>query len=125
MKLTEPSGCVTPPTFPMPPIYGEGIIPPRYPIPARVKSFEIPADFFQPSPLDAVIAEAMEKLRREDERMRRILPPLPAGYSWRGEIQSEQHLDFTRDRGDLTMRLVYRIHGRNGEPLAEGGIIRA
>lgn len=26
MKLTEPSGCVTPPTFPMPPIYGAGIV---------------------------------------------------------------------------------------------------
>ena len=91
----------------------------------RACSFEIPADFFQPSPLDAVIAEAMEKLRREDERMRRILPSLPAGYSWRGEIQSAQHLDFAHDRGDVTMRLVYRVFDRNGEPLAEGGIIRA
>lgn len=109
MKLTEPSGCVTPPTFPMPPIYGAGIIPPASPVPARVKSFEIPADFFQPSPLDAVIAEAMEKLRLEDERMRRILPDLPLGYSWRGEIQSEHELDFAHDRGDVTVRLAYRL----------------
>lgn len=82
---------------------------PPPPIPARVKSFEIPADFFQPSPLDAVIAEAMEKLRLEDERMRRILPDLPLGYSWRGEIQSEHELDFAHDRGDVTVRLAYRL----------------
>lgn len=125
MNLEPPRGCITPPTFPMPPIYGEGIIPPAFPIPARVKSFEIPADFFQPSPLDAVLAVAMEKLRLEDERMRRILPALPLGYSWRGEIQSAQHLDFAHDRGDVTMRLVYRVCGADGEPLASGGIIRA
>lgn len=65
-----------------------------------------------PGPLDAAIAEAMDKLRLEDERMRRILPALPAGYSWRGEIESRQHLDFERD---VTMRLVYRIYDRNGE----------
>lgn len=114
MKLPEPRGCTTPPTFPMPPIYGEGIIPPRFPVPARVKSFEISPDLFAPSPLDTAIAEAMEKLRLEDERMRRILPALPMGYSWRGEIESRQHLDFAHDRGDVTMRLVYRIHDRDG-----------
>ena len=109
MNLTpEPRGCTTPAAFPMPPIYGAGIIPPAYPIPARVKSFEISPDLFAPGPLDAAIAEAMEKLRLEDERMRRILPALPAGYSWRGEI------DFEHDRDDVTMRLVYRIHDRDG-----------
>jgi hypothetical protein len=113
--LPEPRGCTTPATFPMPPIYGAGIIPPAHPIPARAKSFEISPDLFAPGPPDAAIAEAMEKLRLEDERMRRILPALPAGYSWRGEIESRQHLDFTHDRGDVTMRLVYRIHDRNGE----------
>ena len=51
----------------------------------------------------------MEKLRLEDERMRRILPDLPLGYSWRGEIQSEHELDFAHDRGDVTVRLVYRL----------------
>lgn len=111
----EPRACTTAPTFPMPPIYGVGIIPPAHPIPARVKSFEISPDLFTPGPLDAAIADAMEKLRLEDERMRRILPALPAGYSWRGEIESAQHIDFAHDRGDVTMRLVYRIHDRNGE----------
>lgn len=125
MNLFEPRACITAPTFPMPPIYGEGIIPPSFPVPARVKSFEIPVDYFQPTPLDAAIAEAMEKLRLEGGRMRRILPALPLGYSWRGEIQSAQHLDFAHDRGDVTMRLVYRVCGADGEPLADGGIIRA
>jgi hypothetical protein len=41
--------------------------------------------------------------------MRRILPSLPAGYSWRGEIQSEHELDFAHDRGDVTVRLAYRL----------------
>ncbi|UYL87124.1 hypothetical protein QEH40_gp03 [Microbacterium phage OscarSo] len=101
------------------PIYGEGIIPPRHPIPSRVTGFplEVTHEAFERSELESIVSIVNEKLRLEDERMRRILPALPAGYSWRGEIQAHDHVDFASLSGSTTIRIVYRLYGPDGERL--------
>lgn len=98
------------------PIYGEGIIPPRHPVPARLVGLplEVTDDAFAHAEISSLVAAVNEKLRLEDERMRRILPALPAGYSWHGEIQTHEHVDFQSLEGSTTIRIVYRLHGPEG-----------
>lgn len=103
----------------LPSIFGEGIIPPRFPVPAKVAGF--PLEIFDDAIAHAEIAPLVklvdEKLRLEDERVRRLLPALPAGYSWRGEIETREHVDFASLEDSVTMRIVYRLHGPDGERL--------
>lgn len=103
----------------LPPIYGEGIIPPRVTVPPKVTSFplEIFDEALAHADTRALMAQVDEKLRLEDERIRRLLPALPAGYSWRGEIEYRDHVDFYSLEGSVTMRIVYRLHGPDGERL--------
>lgn len=101
------------------PIYGAGIIPPRVPVPTRLvgETFRVEDEAMRNGVLDSLIAVVNEKLRLEDERMRRILPDLPAGYSWRGEIQTHDEVDFTHNSGSTSIRIVYRLYGPDGERL--------
>lgn len=100
-------------------INGEGIIPPAHPVPARLVGF--PLEVTDEALAHGVVSDLVRvvelKLRLEDERMRRLLPSLPAGYSWRGEIQSHEHVDFASLEGSTTIRIVYRLHGPDGERL--------
>jgi hypothetical protein len=106
-------------TWKLPTIYGEGIIPPRFPVAPIVKGFplKVEDEAIVHGERHALMRALNEKLRLEDERLRRILPALPAGYSWRGEIQSRHDVDFTSLNGETTMRIVYRLHGPDGEHL--------
>lgn len=101
------------------PIHGEGIIPPRHPVPARLVGMplEVTDEALAHGVVHDLVRLVNEKLRLEDERMRRILPSLPAGYSWRGEIQSHEHVDFASLEGSTTIRIVYRLHGPDGQRL--------
>lgn len=79
-------------------------------IPARITTPKIRLDTIdeqgKPSPVDELIA----KVNAETERMRRLLPPAPSGMRWTGELQvQESVLDFTRNRGTIEARLVYRL----------------
>lgn len=119
MKLEPPRPCGWIPDIGSglcAPIYGEGIIPPRFPVPDRVVGLPLTVteDALSKSVVADLVAVVNEKLRLEDERMRRILPALPAGYSWRGEIQSHEHVDFASLEGSTMMRIVYRLHGPEG-----------
>lgn len=55
-----------------------------------------------------LVSEVDAKLRAEDARLRRLLPPAPAGFKWRGEIAHDvEHVaDFTMTD---TIRLRYRL----------------
>lgn len=101
------------------PIYGEGIIPPRHPVPSRMTGFplEVTDEAARDTVLDNLVRVVNEKLRLEDQRMRRLLPALPAGYSWRGEIQTTHDVDFASLEGSTKIRIVYRLHGPDGERL--------
>lgn len=111
MKLPEPSAVVLPPNL-FPPIARDDLpvlpIPPAS-FPKRLGSHEL--DFFDvyESPVQPMMDELMRRVTAEDARMRRLLPAPPAGYYWRGEAQSSHKLDFAHDRGDVTVRLVYRL----------------
>lgn len=104
---------------PLPSIFGEGIIPPAHPVPAKVTGFplEIFDDALAHAEVSALVKLVDEKLRLEDERVRRLLPALPAGYSWHGEIEARERVDFQSLEGSVTMRIVYRLHGPDGERL--------
>jgi len=101
------------------PIFGSGIIPPRVPLPGFMKGGPIVVtdELAETSIIEHLISTVNEKLRLEDERMRRLLPELPAGYSWHGEIVSSHHEDFASMTGETTMKIVYRLHGPDGEPV--------
>lgn len=58
----------------------------------------------------SMIAEALSKVQAEDARLRRMLPPAPRGMYWHAELQSRERLDFASYRGDVVMRLVYRLY---------------
>lgn len=126
--LIPPLGVIVPPScglgigalIPTEPIRPEPI-PALSVVPGRMKSHEIEVDqLAHDGPIPDLIAEVNAKLRAEDERMRRMLPEAPPGMSWRGEIQAAQHLDFRAMRGDVTMRIVYRlIDDRTGEDVFE------
>jgi hypothetical protein len=112
MKLDPPDPSAF--TIALPTIYGEGIIPPRLPVPPVVKGlpFKFTDEAILAGETDAFVAAVNEKLRLEDERIRRILPSLPAGYSWRGEIEHRHDIDFQSLNGEASIRIVYRLHGR-------------
>lgn len=98
------------------PIDGAGIIPPRFPVPLRLKSepIKVTDEAIADASVGHLVRIVNEKLRLEDERVRRILPELPAGYSWRGEIQARDEIDFERNFGETSIRIVYRLHGPEG-----------
>ncbi len=127
--LIPPLGAIVPPSnglgigalIPTEPIAPEPI-PALSVIPGRMKShdLEIFHDALLAAEPSALVATVNAQLRAEDERMRRMLPEAPPGMSWRGEIQARDHIDFQSNRGDIVVRLVYKlIDDRTGEDVFE------
>lgn len=76
--------------------------------PKRMTSEELEVELVESS--TPYVDELMAKVRAEDERMRRLLPSAPEGFEWVGELQTGRpYADFTRNRGELVARLVYRL----------------
>jgi len=125
MNLTpEPRGFIPPADSGIcRPIYGSGIIPPRVTIPESMKGEPITVfdDFVRDVAVDHVVTIVNEKLRLEDERMRRLLPDLPAGYSWRGEVEARDHVDFQSLEGRTSIRIVYRLYDPDGQRMTLRG----
>lgn len=103
------------------PVESPADIPELRAVPSRVKSFELPVDaMLEKSTTREIFDELFEKVRAEDERCRRMLPPAPPGMAWRGELQSRSEINFATYGGDLVVRLVYRlIDTRTGEDVLE------
>lgn len=54
-----------------------------------------------------MVRQLNSKLLAEDARMRRLLPPAPEGYEWRGEIASD--IDYLGFSAAATFRIRYRL----------------
>lgn len=91
----------------LPPIIPPAPLPGLREIPTRLDTETLRVDTFDgPS----AIEEVMEKVRAEDARGRRLLPPAPRGHEWRAELQTQEPaLDFIRGAGTVEVRLVYRL----------------
>lgn len=78
------------------------------------------AAYLDEGPMHEIMAVLFEKVKAEDERVRRMLPPAPPGTEWRGEMQTEQPAyDFNRMHGDVSVRLRYRLVDLGPFPEAE------
>jgi len=59
---------------------------------------------------ESAVAEVMDKLKAEHERMGRLLPPAPRGWKWEIEVQTmEPMYNFTMNTADVHIRMVYRL----------------
>lgn len=110
-----PTGVVEPPI--LPPLGSLDPLPALRSIPARITTPPILAELDDPeTPARAAVDAVLAKVRAEDERMRRLLPAPPAGHYWEAELQTnEPDYNFTRNRADMLVRLVYRLRSIGGE----------
>lgn len=78
-------------------------------IPQRLKSFDITHSLADDRPAFVMLADIVSKVLAEDRRVRRMLPPLPAGYEWHGEIQASRDDPESFMRDEEKLRIVYRV----------------
>lgn len=81
--------------------------PPPVAHPKRLVSHDLFVDMFTPGPLDDLVRDLNERIAAEAARLRRLLPPAPAGYEWRAELNVEEDLE--RFRIVSVARVRYRL----------------
>lgn len=77
--------------------------------PKSVVSFDLAPDLDIHRSMASVMDELFAKIKAEDERLRRLLPAPPKGYSWHAELMADQAFDWGGLHGDTTYRLRYRL----------------
>lgn len=104
MELRPPSGLILPPLDDLLPLPKLAVVPARLATPPLALEPDSEASY------DEAVATLVAKVRAEDQRMRRLLPAAPRGMRWEAELQSrEPEYNFTMNRADMSVRLVYRL----------------
>lgn len=81
-------------------------------LPTRIATPVLLVDQDMWSSRDELVATLIGKVWAEDQRMRRLLPAAPRGMRWEAEVESrEPEYNFTMNRADVIVRLVYRLKG--------------
>lgn len=82
----------------------------------RSETLRASVDDLIDNPARAAMDALHDKVKAEDERVRRMLPPAPPGMEWRGELQSSDQIDYQTLRAEVAVRLRYRLFDlRTGE----------
>lgn len=105
----RPSGFILPQSV-LKPLDNLEPLPKLTRLPGRIATPAFTVEDDGRSASDELVADLLGKLHAEDERMRRILPQAPRGMRWEAEVQSQEPAyNFTMNRGDLVIRLVYKL----------------
>lgn len=89
-------------------------------IPGRVKSHVVTVDELSHPYASEIMHELNEKIRAEDERLRRMLPEAPPGMEWRAELKWSEADSFEHFRREMQARIEYRLFDlRTGEDVFE------
>lgn len=108
MKLRPPSGCSLGSIIP--PLEGLLPLPKLTALPVRLATPALTLEGALEDGYDAAVATLVAKVQAEDQRMRRLLPAAPRGMRWEVELQSQEpDYNFTMNRADMIVRLVYRL----------------
>lgn len=108
MDLRPPCGIIPPQSI-IPPLDDLQPLPKLTVFPARVATPVLLLEDIG-APYDESVAMLIAKVQAEDERMRRLLPAAPHGMRWEAELQSQDPAyNFTLNRADLIVRLVYKL----------------